>query len=880
MIRAPRLLTALLFLISSHIPPAAADSPNWHLRSLDDVDAGYYVYHGYTSIALDREGKVHISYRGPDRVLKYISNQTGAWVPETVSSGQGVPVARESSLAIDSSGLPHISFSYSDGSAEDLKYARKNADGTWEVTTVFTTNSGGMENSIALDAEDKAHISHWQWNGSDLLYSTNSSGDWTTATLDDAFWNRTAIAVDGQGEPHLVYHNPRGLIHRHGGTTEVIDNGGEPALAIDARDHLHVSYTASNGDLKYATKATGSWKTGTIAPYANARHNQSIAVDPQNRVHVSYRDENLGSLFYANNVAGFWSSELVEGGPALGHSNSIAAGANGRVVISYRSQNAPSTHFRGLWGESSANVFLVGDGGGILRYDGTFLSSMASGTTSPLYGLWGSSPSNVIAVGFGIALRYDGERWRKISPVNYHFLYSVWGSSASEVFAAGSGGAILRYDGDFWSEMPSGTTQGLYAIWGDSNASVFAAGAAGTILHYDGNRWSPMSSGTTAPLMGLWGTSATDVFAVGSHGTILHYDGQSWSKMSSGTFSSLYAVAGRSASDVFAVGSSGTVLHYDGQTWEAMDSSISEAIDAVWAEPSGGVLAAGDHQVLQLAGTTWRRLVEAKLRFAIKDRCIPGAGTGCLLGGRFRVEGEMKDFSSPPKTFPLTVMSFPGSRAETEQAAFFESFAAGNFEAGVKMVDACGLPLGNPIRAYWAFFGGLTNAQTEIVVEDTVTGEVYQWLNPAGRFPISVGDTSAFPCTAGTAATCERGVNTACLLGSRFRVTGRMLDFSSPPREFTVAVMSFPGGRAESDQGVFFQSFNPGNFEAGVKMVDGCSLPDGHPLRSFWVFYGGLTNAETTIRVNQVATGLADTWTNPGGVFPRSVGRVGAFPCN
>lgn len=107
-----------------------------------------------------------------------------------------------------------------------------------------------------------------------------------------------------------------------------------------------------------------------------------------------------------------------------------------------------------------------------------------------------------------------------------------------------------------------------------------------------------------------------------------------------------------------------------------------------------------------------------------------------------------------------------------------------------------------------------------------------------------------------------------------------MLDFTSPAQEFPTAVMSFPGGRAESDQAVFFQSFNPGNFEAGVKMVDGCGLPEGHPLRSFWVFYGGLTNAETTIRVTQVATGLTDTWSNPRGAFPQSVGRTGAFPCN
>ncbi len=260
--------------------------------------------------------------------------------------------------------------------------------------------------------------------------------------------------------------------------------------------------------------------------------------------------------------------------------------------------------------------------------------------------------------------------------------------------------------------------------------------------------------------------------------------------------------------------------------------------------------------------------------------CAPDPYTACLLGGRFRVEGTMNDFSSPPQEFVNRVMSFPGIRAESDQAVFFQSFNAGNFEVGVKMVDACGLPEGHPLRAYWAFFGGLTNAETWIEIEDTVTGYVYLWFNPAGQFPVTMGDTGAFPCLDGAPAEpCVRNSNTACLIGGRFEVTGTMLDFSDPPREFPVAVMDFPSGRAESEQAVFFESFSPGNFEIGVKMVDGCGFPEGHPLRFFWVFYGGLTNAQAEVRVTQISTGLVDVWSNPAGVFPRAEGRTSAFPC-
>ncbi len=260
--------------------------------------------------------------------------------------------------------------------------------------------------------------------------------------------------------------------------------------------------------------------------------------------------------------------------------------------------------------------------------------------------------------------------------------------------------------------------------------------------------------------------------------------------------------------------------------------------------------------------------------------CVPDPHTACLLDGRFRVQGTMRDFSSPPREFANRVMSFPGIRAESDQAVFFHSFNAGNFEVGVKMVDACGLSPDHPLRAFWAFFGGLTNAQTQIEIEDTVTGEVFEWLNPSGEFPLTLGDVGAFPCVEGTAAEpCLRDDHVACLIDGRFLVTGTMLDFSDPPSEFPVAVMDFPSGRAESQQAVFFESFSPGNFEIGVKMVDGCGLDEGHPLRFFWVFYGGLTNAEAEVRVTQISTGQVDVWSNPAGAFPRAEGRTSAFPC-
>jgi hypothetical protein len=138
----------------------------------------------------------------------------------------------------------------------------------------------------------------------------------------------------------------------------------------------------------------------------------------------------------------------------------------------------------------------------------------------------------------------------------------------------------------------------------------------------------------------------------------------------------------------------------------------------------------------------------------------------------------------------------------------------------------------------------------------------------------------AFPCVnLGGTTNCVRNDMTACLLDGRFRVTGTMKNFADPPVTFQTKVIQFPSNRAETSQAVFHQSFTPGNFEVGVKMVDGCGFPPSNPLHHYWVFYGGLTNAETEVRAVQVATGQVDIWRNPSGTVPTSVGNTQAFPC-
>jgi hypothetical protein len=178
-------------------------------------------------------------------------------------------------------------------------------------------------------------------------------------------------------------------------------------------------------------------------------------------------------------------------------------------------------------------VWLVGEQGAALHWDGAQLTTTTTPTTDTLYGVWGAAANDVWAVGgqpggvSATVLHWDGSAWSKVDPgLTFTGAYfKVWGASANCVYLVGESATIARFDGMKWSPMQSGApaNQTLLTVTGRACDDAWVVGGFGDgiALHYDGASWSPPDGLDVSQSSGLAGVAvdaAGDVVMVGSAG--------------------------------------------------------------------------------------------------------------------------------------------------------------------------------------------------------------------------------------------------------------------------------------------------------------------------------------------------------------------------
>jgi hypothetical protein len=312
----------------------------WTVETVQKSEVGYW-----TSIALDSSDTPHISYYDAEAEdLKYAtpSGDLYNWAIDRVDYVGDIGMY--TSIVIDSTDTPHIS--YHDHSGYDLRHAWAIGD-DWGREVVDSVGPGTYT-SIAIDSIGNLHISYMGNILSPLRYAMWDGNEWTIEDVDTAPFTGmyTSIAIDQFDRPHICYYDGGEMILKHAyrdvnnqWQIEIIDQqtgvGTDCSLAISEWGYFHVSYYDGDGGLRYAESMGGGWIIDYVDYGGDAGMYSSIAVDSTNHPHIIYYDRANGDLKHAKLDAGQWTIDTVDSDGDVGQYTSIAIDSYDRPHISY-----------------------------------------------------------------------------------------------------------------------------------------------------------------------------------------------------------------------------------------------------------------------------------------------------------------------------------------------------------------------------------------------------------------------------------------------------------------------------------------------------------------------------------------------------------------
>ncbi|HUW22248.1 MAG TPA: hypothetical protein VMW41_06315 [Candidatus Bathyarchaeia archaeon] len=299
-----------------------------------------------SSIAVDTSGNPHIShFDAKNKDLKYAYLKDDVWVRERVDSAGHL--GEESGIGVDSKGNVHIS--YNDITNGTLKYAKK-AGGSWSIETVDKKSQSHVTiTSLALDAEENPHIAY-------IMESTSQYGDAVKyASWDGSSWkieeaaqggSDLYLALDSSDNPHIAFlKGSQGnkkiyYTRKISGTwkTEVVDLStvaeGDCGIDTDSKNYPHITYhDYSKAAIKYAKWDGISWQIQTVAVNVGKQEGLRLATDSQDNPHLVYVDVKKEKLVHAFFDQKSWTKEIISkmGIP------SIAIDSLNRVHVSHGS---------------------------------------------------------------------------------------------------------------------------------------------------------------------------------------------------------------------------------------------------------------------------------------------------------------------------------------------------------------------------------------------------------------------------------------------------------------------------------------------------------------------------------------------------------------
>ena len=283
-----------------------------------------------------------------------------------------------------------------------------------------------------------------------------------------------------------------------------------------------------------------------------------------------------------------------------------------------------------IWGTDSNNVYIAGNNGIVLYYNGIVFQQMQTTISSNLFAIWGTESGYLVAGGEShtIIQRAKGSsKWIEIKKGNPDApdIYAIWGTGEHHVFAVGgfsdltvnNTGIIDHYNGHEWYTIFKQENTTFTDIWGMSDLFIRVCGSninnKGVIAYYNGFKFNSQEI-NSAPIQHILGIDQNFIIASVKTGligksTVGLIANNKWKSFSDSPVEQITAMSGKSIFDIKISGKSGALYSFEGQSWKKIESSLIKNLNSIWGSDERNLFAVGDHgAIYQSDGLTWTEI--------------------------------------------------------------------------------------------------------------------------------------------------------------------------------------------------------------------------------------------------------------------------------
>lgn len=252
-----------------------------------------------------------------------------------------------SKVVTDNSGFLHILYTQGVGLDKSLYY-KTNKSGLWETDLISNDKPSDLYN-LEVDSNGYVHFLYGTSYDNEInsaVYVVGNHENWINSPISAG----RSMSLDTNGKVHIIGTVNGNLTYTSNTSgsfveqTILVGAGYGATIAVDSNNKVHISFleNSSGGgnytEAVYGTNVAGAWLFNTLTQYAHAG-NTYIKVDENDFAHILFEDN--GNLMYSTNTSGLWTT--------------VDTGTGGDFSSSYFMQDNGTIHvFKNVYNNSSA----------------------------------------------------------------------------------------------------------------------------------------------------------------------------------------------------------------------------------------------------------------------------------------------------------------------------------------------------------------------------------------------------------------------------------------------------------------------------------------------------------------------------------------------